>query len=116
MLGTSFLIADDWDSDKVSTDLETFNVELFSDGYKIPWGMAFLPDGSLLVNDISGKMYRVSQNGKRKIEIIGLPEVYYRGQGGLLDVEVDRNFQENNIIYHTIILAHMNSLFTMQIR
>ena len=31
--------------------------------------MAFLPDGSLLVNDISGKMYKVSKDGKRKIEI-----------------------------------------------
>ena len=40
-LGIEFGIADDWDSDNVSTDLETFNVELFSDGYKIPWGMAF---------------------------------------------------------------------------
>ena len=41
MLAFQFTKADDWDSDKVSTDLETFNVELFSDGYKIPWGMAF---------------------------------------------------------------------------
>ena len=81
VLGIQFAIADDWDSDKVSTDLETFNVELFSDGYKIPWGMAFLPDGSLLVNDISGTMYKVFPNGERKIEIKGVPDVYYRGQG-----------------------------------
>ncbi len=99
VLAIQFTIADDWDSDKVSTDLETFNVELFSDGYKIPWGMAFLPDGSLLVNDISGKMYKVSQNGQRKIEIKGIPDVYYRGQGGLLDVEINPYFEENNIIY-----------------
>ena len=96
---TQFLIADDWDSEKVITDLEVYNVKLFSEGYVIPWGMAFLPDGSLLVNDISGKMYKVSENGETKIEIQGLPEVYYRGQGGLLDVETHPNFQENKIVY-----------------
>ena len=99
VLAIQFTIADDWDSDKVSTDLEMFNVELFSDGYKIPWGMAFLPDGSLLVNDISGKMYKVFPNGERKIEIKGVPDVYYRGQGGLLDVEIHPNFEENNFVY-----------------
>ena len=98
-LGIEFGIADDWDSDNVSTDLESFNVELFSDGYKIPWGMAFLPDGSLLVNDISGKMYKVFPNGERRIEIKGIPDVYYRGQGGLLDVEIHPKFLENNIVY-----------------
>ena len=98
-LGIEFGKADDWDSDNVSTDLESFNVELFSDGYKIPWGMAFLPDGSLLVNDISGKMYKVFPNGERRIEIEGIPEVYYRGQGGLLDVEIHPKFLKNNIVY-----------------
>jgi glucose/arabinose dehydrogenase len=61
--------------------------------------MAFLPDGSLLVNDISGKMYKVSKDGKRKIAIKGVPYVYYRGQGGLLDVEIHPNFEENNFVY-----------------
>ena len=98
-LGIELGIADDWDSDNVSTDLESFNVELFSDGYKIPWGMAFLPDGSLLVNDISGKMYKVFPNGERRIEIKGIPDVYYRGQGGLLDVEIHPKFLKNNIVY-----------------
>ena len=99
LLGIQIAISDDWDRDEVSTDLQTFNVELYSDGYKIPWGMAFLPDRSLLVNDISGKMYKVFPNGERKIEIKGVPDVYYRGQGGLLDVEIDPNFVENNFVY-----------------
>ena len=93
------IIADDWDSDIVSTDLETYNVNLFSNGYKIPWGMAFLPNGDLIVNDISGKMFRVTNNGAEKFEIKGVPDVYYRGQGGLLDVEVHPDFIENRLIY-----------------
>ena len=99
VLGTSFLIADDWDSGLVNTDLEAYNVKLFSEGYIIPWGMSFLPDGSLLVNDISGKMYKVSENGEKKVEIKGIPNIYYRGQGGLLDVEIHPNFENNNIVY-----------------
>ncbi len=96
---THYLFAQDWDSDRLSTNLESYNVNLFSGGYIIPWGMAFLPDGDLLVNDISGKMFRVSADGARKLELKGVPEVYYRGQGGLLDVEVHPRFHENNIIY-----------------
>ena len=99
VLGAPFLIADDWDSGLVTTDLEAYNVKLFSEGYIIPWGMSFLPDGSLLVNDISGKMYKVSENGEKKVEIKGIPNIYYRGQGGLLDVEIHPNFQNNNIVY-----------------
>ena len=99
VLGTSFLIADDWDSGLGNTDLEDYNVKLFSEGYIIPWGMSFLPDGSLLVNDISGKMYKVSKNGEKKVEIEGIPNIYYRGQGGLLDVEIHPNFENNNIVY-----------------
>ncbi len=44
----------DWDADTVHTSLLSYKVELFSDGYVIPWGMSFLPDGDLLVSDISG--------------------------------------------------------------
>ena len=99
LLGIQLLLADDWDNDVVTTDLESYNVEVFSKDYTIPWGMAFLPDGSLLVNDISGEMYKVSKDGKRKIEIKGVPDVYYRGQGGLLDVEIHPNFEENNFVY-----------------
>ena len=99
VLGTPFLMADDWDSGLVNTDLEAYNVKLFSEGYIIPWGMSFLPDGSLLVNDISGKMYKVSENGEKKVEIKGIPNIYYRGQGGLLDVEIHPNFENNNIVY-----------------
>ncbi len=99
LMVTQYLLADDWDSDVVSTDSETYNVQLFSEGYIIPWGLAFLPNGDLLVNDISGKMYRVLSDGSEKSEITGVPDVYYRGQGGLLDVEVHPNFQENNIVY-----------------
>ena len=89
----------DWDADTVRTSYLSYKVELYSDGYEIPWGMSFLPDGDLLVSDISGKIYRVELNGRKKENISGIPEVFYKGQGGLLDVEVHPEFEENNLIY-----------------
>ena len=80
----------------------TKNVELevknFAADFEIPWGMAFLPDTSMLVTDLSGSLYRVYQDGD-KDAIEGMPNVYYKGQGGLLDVEVHPDFSENNYIY-----------------
>jgi glucose/arabinose dehydrogenase len=94
-----YLFADDWDLNKIKTSLLEYNVESFSDGFVIPWGMTFLPDGSLIVNDISGKMYKLSSDGKKKIMISGVPNIFYKGQGGLLDVEVHPDFENNNVIY-----------------
>ena len=82
----------DFDTDTVKTKELTYAVELFSDGYIIPWGMAFLPNRQMLVADLSGKLYLVSKDGKSKSEISGVPEVYFKRQGGLMDVEIDPNF------------------------
>jgi len=63
-----------------------------------PWGMAFLPNGEFLLTIQSGEMYRVSNNGSKQA-IQGVPKVLYKGQGGLLDVEVHPNFESNRWIY-----------------
>src|SRR5690242_9976742 len=49
-----------------------------------PWGMAYLPDGRLLITEKPGRL-RVFAEGKLSQPIPGVPEVAYRGQGGLLD-------------------------------
>ena len=101
-----------WDIDTVSTSLLEYRVELFSDGYTIPWGISFLPDGDLLVSDISGKIYRVNKDGSDKILIQGVPKVYYRGQGGLLDIEIHPDFEQNKLIYFSFSDFHKNLSFT----
>lgn len=69
-------------------------------GLDHPWGMAFLPDGALLVTERNtGKLYRLSQDNKLSDPIEGTPDVHAMGQGGLLDVVVDPNFADNNYIY-----------------
>ena len=77
-----------------------YGTEIIVDGIEVPWGMTFLSEKELLVTEKKGVLYRVS-NGN-KTEVGGLPEVYKRGQGGLLDVAVHPDFKSNNLIYMTL--------------
>src|SRR5690606_15711742 len=53
-----------------------------------PWGMTYLPDGRLLVTEKPGRL-RIFANGTLSDPIAGVPEVAFRGQGGLADVVID---------------------------
>ena len=63
-----------------------------------PWGMAYLPDGRLLITEKPGQL-RIFADGKLSEPIGGVPQVHYKGQGGLLDVAVDPNFAQNGLVY-----------------
>lgn len=76
-----------------------FTAELLVDELQIPWGMAFLPDGGMLITEKSGDLIHF-KNGK-KTKVSNVPEVYERGQGGLLDVEIHPNYQGNGWLYLT---------------
>lgn len=65
----------------------------------IPWGFTFLPDSSMLITEKEGKIIHF-KNGE-KTEITNVPEVYDRGQGGLLDIALHPNYSENGWIYFT---------------
>ena len=65
----SICSSQDFDADIVKTKKITYQVETFSEGYEIPWGMAFLPTNELLVTDRNGALYRVAQSGKQKKQI-----------------------------------------------
>jgi glucose/arabinose dehydrogenase len=68
-------------------------------GLEHPWGMAFLPDGRILVTERPGRMRIVERDGQVSTSLEGVPEVHAQGQGGLLDVALDPAFQENRRIY-----------------
>lgn len=74
-----------------------FTAELIIDGMQTPWGMAFLPDGSMLITEIAGDLIHF-KDGK-KTTISNVPEVYKRGQGGLLDVALHPDYEDNGWIY-----------------
>jgi len=65
----------------------------------IPWGFVFLPDNSMLITEKEGKLIHF-KDGK-KTDVSGVPAVYNRGQGGLLDICLHPNFQNNKLLYIT---------------
>jgi glucose/arabinose dehydrogenase len=65
----------------------------------IPWGFVFLPNGTLLITEKSGELISYKDGIKTIIE--GLPEVYLRGQGGLLDIELHPDYIKNGWLYIT---------------
>jgi glucose/arabinose dehydrogenase len=77
-----------------------FDVVTVTEGLVNPWGLAFLPDGKMLVTEKPGRLRVVSADGKQMSEpVAGLPPVDARNQGGLLDVALDPAFQKNQLIY-----------------
>ena len=64
-----------------------------------PWAMTFLPDGRLLVTEKPGRVLIVTQDGEKSAPLPGVPEVDYGGQGGLGDVVLHPNFEDNGVIY-----------------
>lgn len=75
------------------------NVETIVTGLANPWALAFLPDGRLLVTERAGRLRIVTRDGKLSPRVEGLPPILVRGQGGLLDVALDRNYAQNKTIY-----------------
>jgi glucose/arabinose dehydrogenase len=69
-----------------------------------PWGMAYLPDGRLLITEKPGRL-RIFADGKLSEPIAGVPAVAFSGQNGLLDVAVDPKFAENQLIYLSYVEA-----------
>ncbi len=66
--------------------------------FEVPWSVGLLPDGSFLVTERPGRLQHVTQTAGT-YSVDGVPPVLYSGHGGLLDVEVDPNFQDNGTIY-----------------
>jgi len=84
---------------KVPND-RPYTIEMVFDGVQNPWGMDWLPDGSMLITEKSGVLFHLKDGNAT--EISGLPEVFNWGQGGLLDVAVHPDFGQNKWVYFTM--------------
>jgi glucose/arabinose dehydrogenase len=82
-----------------TSEEHAFRLIKLVDGLDHPWSVAFLPDGGMLVTERPGRL-RVVRDGKLQPEpVAGVPAVYARGQGGLLDVALHPQFAQNGLVY-----------------
>jgi glucose/arabinose dehydrogenase len=78
---------------------DNLTVETVATGLAFPWAIAFLPEGRMLVTERAGRMRIVAKDGNFSQPVAGVPPVLARGQGGLHDVILDREFAKNRTIY-----------------
>lgn len=84
--------------DTIRSEELSFTLDTVVSGLEIIWGMAFLPDGEMLVTEKTGNLYRLDRN-KNLQRVEGTPEVVAEGQGGMLDVALHPDFRQNKTIY-----------------
>ncbi len=84
-------------SQVIKSAKQNFTIDTVIDGLKIPWGMEFLPNGDMLISERSGILYRLHDG--ELTEMSGLPDILPKGQGGLLDLRLHPDYDENGWFY-----------------
>lgn len=87
-------------SDTVKTDDYALRINTLTTGLEHPWGLAFLPDGRMLVTERPGRLRLIAANGLLDSQAVtGLPQIEADGQGGLLDITVHPDYTKNGWLY-----------------
>lgn len=81
------------------SDWHDYRIVPVAEGLVTPWSMAFLPNGDMLVTERPGRLRIVRDGELVPGSVAGVPEVYARGQGGLLDVVPHPDFASNRLLY-----------------
>jgi len=77
-----------------------------AEGLENPWGMAFLPEGGILVTERPGRVRLVARDGTlQAAPVPGTPAIEAFGQGGLMDIALHPGFAENGLVYFTLTLG-----------
>ncbi len=83
----------------IKCERQTFRIEVVTPGLETPWGLAFLPDGRLLVTERPGRL-RIIDKGKLVPDPVqGTPKVWERQDSGMLDVAIHPQYAKNGWIY-----------------
>ncbi len=91
--------ADAKQTDAPKAEKTALTVETVTTDLENPWALTFLPDGRMLVTERPGTLRIVTEDGKVSPPVQGVPDVFARGQGGLLDVELAPDFAETGTLF-----------------
>jgi aldose sugar dehydrogenase len=83
----------------VKSEKQTFRIEVVAPGLETPWGLAFLPDGRLLVTERPGRLRIIEKGRLLPDPVQGTPKVWERQDAGMLDVAVHPQYARNGWIY-----------------
>jgi len=76
-----------------------FDVVTVAEGLEHPWGLALLPDGTVLVSERAGRLRSIDARGTISAPLKGVPKVAAGGQGGLLDLTLSPTFEQDRLVY-----------------
>ncbi len=89
---------DDINGKVITSEKQTFKIEVLTRALEVPWGIAFLPDGRLLITERPGRL-RILNNGQLSEPVKGIPTPHVQQDGGLLDVTVHPQYAQNGWVY-----------------
>ena len=93
------LVSNSLSAQHVAVVTSDYSTTIIASGFEQPWAHEFLSNGDILVTERAGAI-KVVRDGKiLSADVANLPEVYFAGQGGLLDIMLDNDFINNRIIY-----------------
>ncbi|MFO8044142.1 MAG: PQQ-dependent sugar dehydrogenase [Alkalispirochaeta sp.] len=87
-----------WSEDET---ISAATVETVAGGFDHPWGVAWLPDRSMLITERGGRLWLLSPDGETRQEVGNPPQVFTGGQAGLLDISVAPDYESSGWIYLT---------------
>jgi glucose/arabinose dehydrogenase len=86
-------------------------VKTIASGLQVPWGVAFLPDGSALVGERpTGEIVRIPKGGGRARVVMRVPGVSANGEGGLLGLAVSPHYASDHLVYAYLTTASDNRI------
>ena len=78
---------------------KVYQIETLTKGLDRPWSLCFLPNGDILISELTGNLRIYNSEGLLSEPLSGLPKVFVKSQGGLSDIAIHPNFLQNKLKY-----------------